>query len=255
MSFMLLLLLPLAACKVRSSFPKDRVALSLKQMMAHDYHQGIETHRDGNTLQAFFWWPGLIRPGEQDLQPQAMEALEKALLCATRVALSTDAKLDFIEIKIGDAFTGTTVSLWRYFPDIRESLYQRLPQEEYFNRLVMDVQSRNNLTAEKIPHWDAPITLPEFLAKQVIFRAKRQVALGGVQGGVQMHEDLSNPESLVMVIDNWAAIARLGEDKESEVADMLHRTAQTVLSGYRFHGFQDIVVQDSRGASLRSWVL
>lgn len=249
-----LLLLALASCnwKVRPSFPSDRVAISLKQMMAHDYHLVIETHRDGNTLQAFFWRAGLIHPNDMELQPEAMESLEKALLCATRVALSTDAKLDFIQIKIADILTGTTVSLWRYVPDIRDSLYQRLPQEEYFNRLVMDVQPGNGAAlggAE--PTWDRPITMAEFLAKQVVSRAKRQSGLGNVQ----VHEDLSHPTTLVMVVDNWAAIAEEGDRKASQVEDTLHKTAQQVLAGYRFKGFQDVVLQDGRGASLRSWVL
>jgi len=250
----LALLGALAACswKVRPSFPEDRVAISLKQMMAHDYKISIQTHREGNTLQAFFWRPGLIRPGELDLQPDAADALEKALLCATRVALSTDAQLDFIEVKIADILTGTSVSLWRYVPDIKDSLYQRLPQDEYFNRLVMDVEPGAGLKLADQPlQWDPPITLPEFLAKQVIFRAKRQPALGGIQ----LHEDLSHPLTLIMVVDNWAAISKQGETKESDVANLLHTTAQTVLKGYRFNGFQDVVLQDSRGAALRSWVL
>jgi|GEM_PF-2875987 len=249
-----ILLLTLSSCnwKVRPSFPDDRVAASLKQMMAHDYHLPIETHRSGNTLQAFFWRAGLVRPGEVDLQPEALDALEKTLLCATRVALSTNARLDFIEIKISDVLTGTSVSLWRYVPDIRDSLYQRFSQQEYFNRLVMDVTPGNGASLASTPmHWDETITLPTFLAKQVVFRAKREAALGGVQ----VHEDLSHPATLTMVVDNWSAIEKQGQTKESEVADLIHRTAQMVIKGYRFNGFQDIVLQDSRGASLRSWVL
>jgi hypothetical protein len=248
------ILTALTSCswKVRPSFPSDKVAIGLKQMMAHDYKISIQTHRDSDTLQVFFWRAGLVRPGEMDLQPDAADALEKALLCATRVALSTDAHLNFIEVKIADILTGTSVSLWRYVPDIKDSLYQKMAQDEYFNRLVMDVEpGTGSKLANDPPQWDPPITFPEFLAKQVIFRAKRQPALGGIQ----LHEDLSQPLTLIMVVDNWAAIVKQGETKESDVANLLHTTAQTVLKGYGFNGFQDVVLQDSRGASLRSWVL
>ena len=244
----------LTACwKVRTSFPGDRLAQSLKQMMANDYQLAVETRHKDSTLQAFFWRAGLIRPGDQDLQPEAAEALEKALLCATRIALSTDAKLEFIEVKIADVLTGTSVSLWRYVPDIRDSLYQHLSQEEYFNRLIMDVSPGTGLAglSSTEPQWNDTMTFPEFIAKQVVFRAKRQAALGGVQ----VHEDLSHPTNLIMVVDNWAALVKEGEGKETEVADLIHHTAQKVIKGYRFNGFRNVVIQDARGVPLRSWVL
>ena len=57
----------------------------------------------------------------------------------------------------------------------------------------------------RTPRWDDPITMEEFLAKQVVLRAKRQSTIG-----LQAHEDLSEPSTLVVVIDNWPAIELQG---------------------------------------------
>jgi len=56
---------------------------------------------------------------------------------------STDASLDFIEVKMADVLTGSTITLWRYVPDIRDSMYQRIGDTEYFNRLVIEVDAGN----------------------------------------------------------------------------------------------------------------
>ena len=75
------------------------------------------------------------------MRKEAADTLEHVFLCATRIALSTDASLDFIEVKMADVLTGATITLWRYVPDIRDSMYQRIGDTEYFNRLVIEVDA------------------------------------------------------------------------------------------------------------------
>jgi len=239
---------------MKPTFPANQIADSLRKMCSRDYKVPVEARRSDKTLQAVVWKVGLFNSRKYDLQgmrKEAEETMEHVFLCATRVALSTDASLDFIEVKMADVLTGATITLWRYVPDIRDSMYQRIGDTEYFNRLVIEVDSgKRNLTLAGRLYWDKPLTMAEFLAKQIISRAKRA---GGE--GLQAHADLSQPSTLEVVIDNWPAIEEEGPEHAAKVADSVHKSAQEVLTGYRFHGFRGITLRDSQGAALKSWTL
>ena len=214
----------------------------------------VEARHQGNTLQTVVWKVGLFGGHTYDLQGMSKEAadtMEHALLCATRIALSTDAPLDFIEVKIADVLSGATVTLWRYVPDIRDSMYQRIGDTEYFSRLVIEINvDKDQLSKGSGQNWDKPITMSEFLAKQIILRARRD---GGE--AFQAHADLSQPATLGVVIDNWGSIEEEGPDHVAKVTDLVHKSAQTVLKGYRFSGFHGLTLRTSQGVALNSWTL
>ena len=223
-------------------------------MCSNDYKLSVETRHEDKTLQTVVWKVGLFSGQTYDLQgmrKEAADTMEHVFLCATRIALSTDAPLDFIEVKMADVLTGTSVTLWRYVPDIRDSMYQRFGDTEYFSRLVIEinVEKKQALKGTGID-WDKPITMSEFLAKQIILRARRD---GGET--IQAHADLSQPATLGVIIDNWSSIEEEGPDRAAKVADVVHKSAQTVLKGYRFHGFHGITLRDSEGVAVGSWTM
>jgi hypothetical protein len=234
------------------TYKADQVASELRKMCAHDYKMSIETRQAGSTLQAFFWRVGLLRSGQMEMQPEAAEALERVLLCATRISLSTDAPLKFLEVKMSDALTGATVTLWRFVPDIKDSMYSRMPEDEYINRLVIefDANMAEKPKEWKEAQWNAPLTMPEFLGKQVILRVKRVS-----QVSVQAHEDISNPSKLVVVVDNWPSIEQQGSKQQEKLTDLVEKTTRTVLRGYRYKGFREIQMKDAKGFALKSWAL
>jgi hypothetical protein len=248
------LAMPACKSKMRPTFPASQIASSLVHLCSKDYKLPVEARHEGNTLQTVVWKVGLFGGHTYDLQGMSKEAadtMEHALLCATRIALSTDASLDFIEVKISDVLTGATVTLWRYVPDIRDSMYERIGDTEYFSRLVIeiDVDKKRALkgTGE---NWDKPITMSEFLAKQIILRARRD---GGE--AFQAHADLSQPANLGVVIDNWSSIEDEGPERMAKVTDLVHQSAKKVLKGYRFSGFHEITLRNSQGVALNSWTL
>ena len=127
----------------------------------------------------------------------------------------------------------------------------RMGEEEYSNRLVVELSAAGEGAWRRdTPPWDPPITLDEFLAKQVILRVKRQSPVS-----LQAHEDLSKGDVLGVVIDNWPAVEKQGARQKAKVAEVVRKTALTVLDGYRFRGFRGVQLLDSRGAPLGSWKL
>jgi hypothetical protein len=251
------LLLVLSACHLKKvTYPSSTVALSLQKLCSHDYKMtNVETHLHGNTLQAYFWRVGMLKANAtgdpSEIQPSAVMALENVLQAATRIALSTDAPIQFLEIKMADVLTGSTVTLWRYVPDIRDEMYTRMGEEEYLNRLVMDVDPDGQRAGEdRTVHWNPPITLEQFLALQVALRARRQSPVG-----LQVRVDLSEPKTLGVVIDNWSSIEKQDPGQEQKVADVVEKTARLVLRGYGYNGFHGLVMEDAQGLALHRWSL
>jgi len=243
----------LSSCKfkTRPTFPAARLAQDLKAMCLHDYKMNVDVRLDGNTLQTFFWTVGLVSQQTGEMSPDAEESLERVVLCATRLALSTDAPLQFIEVKTADVLTGATVTLWRYVPDLEDSMHNRMGEEEFLNRLVLDVDPEGaRPTSSESSPWDSPISLPRFIAKQVVQRAKRQSPVG-----LQAHEDLSKPSTLTFVIDNWPSIEEQGVKQKETVTGLVEKTAKTVVKDYSYKGFHGLVLQDARGSMLGRWSL
>jgi hypothetical protein len=241
----------LAACKTKPTYSATRVAEELRKLCLKDYKLDVETRHSGGNLQAFFWRVGLVKGEPMEIQPEAAEALERVLLCATRISLSTDAPLQFLEVKMIDALSGASITLWRFVPDIRDSMYMRMAEDEYLNRLVVQFDAESGEKREwKEVRWDAPLTMSQFLAKQVVLRSKRLSPVG-----LQAHEDLSDPSTLTVVLDNWALIEKQGGAQGKEVTDLVEKTMKTVVGGYRFRGFHEFVLKDGRGLPLRRGLL
>ncbi len=252
-----LLALALPACrwKLRPTFPASRIAASLRRMCSTDYKLSVEARLEKKVLQALVWKVGLFKGESHELQGlnrDALDAIDHVLLCATRIALSTDAPLDFIEVKIADVLSGSTVTLWRYVPDIRDSMYQRIGDTEYFNRLVIEIHPgpEGEVPRKLDQPWDRPVTMAEFLAKQIISRARRNGA-----DTLEAHADLTEPATLDVVIDNWSSIKEEGPESAKKVTDLVHKSAEKVIQGYRFHGFHGMILRDNEGVALKSWSL
>jgi hypothetical protein len=242
----------LTACRVGTKFPAERVAQELRKMCAHDYKMSIDARHSGNNLQATFWRVGMLKPGQTEIQMDAAEALQRVLLCATRITLSSDAQIQFLEVKMADALTGASVTVWRFVPDIVDSMYVRMPEDEYNDRLVIEY----NLDEEdpkrewKESRWDPPITLSQFLAKQIVLRIKRQSTVG-----LQAHEDLTDPFILTVVVDNWDSLDKQGAHQQDKVATLAEKTVRTVVTGYKYTGFRQFVLKAPNGLALKSWAL
>lgn len=248
-----MLLAALAACNwaFKPTFPKDQLVEKVAGILRHDYRIEAEVRQAADSLQIFTWRVGLVRAGKTELKPEAAEVLQNLLLTGTRAALSTDAKLQFIEIRMVDMLTGTAVTVHRYVPDIKDSIYQKMGDEEYFNRLVLDIEPEGQpWLATGKPIWTEPLTFPDFLALQIASRAKRNSQLG-----LNVHADLSEAHTLGMIVDNWQDIAEQGQDKQTEVQELIHTTARKVVSSYGFRGFRGVVLKDGQGLPLRSWPL
>lgn len=231
------------------TYPKATLVEDLKKMCSKEYRLDVQARVKDGSLQVFYWQPGLMNT-DGEVRASAADAVNNVFVCATRAALSTDAKLDFIEVKVVDIVTGSSLTLWRNIRDIHRYFQDSISAGEYLNRLVVDFNSDAAQASDgRIVKWSAPLTMAQFLAKQAISRARKDNPM------LQAHEDLSDPAKLVVVIDNWSTFVEAGQNHSTQAADGVEKTVNSVIKRYRFDGFNGVVLQDPRGMALRSWRL
>ena len=126
----------------------------------------------GKTLYLTCSLEGLIGL-DLDFQKDALETLEGVMLSGTRAALSTDAKVDFLSMKVKDARLGSAITLLRYIPDIKGLIYMRYSRNDFEDRLVLETDGAEETPEDSTALHD--ITLPEFIARLVSSRLHRQL--------------------------------------------------------------------------------
>lgn len=246
----LLAALGLAGCKKMfgPSFPGEKLAESVVQLCVKEYkRQDVSARREGGSLQVLTPFEGEVESDLSGLDKAASDLLDDLLQAATRVVLSTDDPPEFVEVILRNPVTGATFSIWRYVGDVRRFMFTELPTLESVERMVM---VREEGFAGEVPEgllWPRPVTMPEFLGRQLAQRLKRHA-------GVEAREDLSTPGELGIVVENWDDLPKLGKAQES-VLRWLQDSSRTVLGSYRYGGFQGVVLLNGRGVTLSRWSL
>ncbi len=164
-------LLALSACGP-VTFPADRLPEAVHDLCKKEQKLDVQARLVGKTLYLTCSLDGLIGL-DLDFQKEALETLEGVMLSGTRAALSTDAKVDFLSMKVKDARLGSAITLLRYIPDIKGLIYMRYSRNDFEDRLVLETDG-----AEESPDDQAllhDITLPEFIARLVSSRLHRQL--------------------------------------------------------------------------------
>ncbi len=132
----------------------------------------VDARLVGKTLYLTCSLDGLIGL-DLDFQKEALEKLEGVMLSGTRAALSTDAKVDFLSMKVKDARLGSAITLLRYIPDIKGLIYMRYSRNDFEDRLVLETDGAEETPEDSTALHD--ITLPEFIARLVSSRLHRQL--------------------------------------------------------------------------------
>lgn len=132
----------------------------------------VQARLVGKTLYLSCSLEGLIGL-DLDFQKDALETLEGVMLSGTRAALSTDAKVDFLAMKVKDARLGSAITLLRYIPDIKGLIYMRYSRSDFEDRLVLETDGAEESPDDQAALHD--ITLPEFIARLISSRLHRQL--------------------------------------------------------------------------------
>ena len=175
--FLILLMFMSSGCK--PTYPKTKVSDSITKLCRDEYHTQVKVNTVGKTLGVYMPLDNLL---DSSLQPseESFEKLGDVLHVISRVALSTDADLEFITLVASDSkISGFELVLTRYVEDIKRFMVGDISRGEYIKRMLLETRLDPAVLLSDLASDDKKerpeskkfsieeIHLPDFLAKQI----------------------------------------------------------------------------------------
>ncbi|HOW27303.1 MAG TPA: hypothetical protein PK876_02205 [Elusimicrobiota bacterium] len=177
----------------------------MKELCRRDYQMDVDTRLVGKTLYVGTVLDGLVGQ-DLSLRMEMLNKLEGAMLNSVRVALSTDAELNFLVLKARDSRLGVSMTLIRYFPDVKSLLYYRISRSDSEDRLVFE--TINSAEQESPDSWK-DITMTEFYARLAASRMGRLLSSNPLVGVfLQIHRvrgDFGTDGVMYLTVDKYTS--------------------------------------------------
>ena len=196
------------------TYPKETLKETIIKLCAEEYKMDVDVNITGKTLAIYLPLADLFSL-TLSLSEGAEEKIQDVLLSASRVALSTDAEIEFYCIIAQDIrIPEIQLVVIKYVDDVKRAFYHDISRGEYFKRTIIDMNENPQARKEKaimdvfakmeveedlqkkiledffrsppaslegIGYWDGKfyikdITLEEFLAQQIANRIKMKFA-------------------------------------------------------------------------------
>jgi len=206
--FLILLAAGLAGCG--PTYPKEKLADAVVGVCKKEYHIDVKSKLVGKTLAIYLPLTNLLDPNF-GISEKALDTIQDVIMSASRVALSSDAGVQFYCIIAQDVkLPELQVVIIRYIEDIKRLILMDVSRGESVKRMLWDMninpqakkeeeireifkkhslnpdyeeQILNDffrsrpVTLKDFGYWQGrfyvrDITLPEFLAEQMIYRIK-----------------------------------------------------------------------------------
>jgi hypothetical protein len=185
--FLILIIFISSGCK--PTFPKTKISDSIIRLCRDEYNTEVRVKTVGKTLGVYMPVDNLLTSA---LQPSegSFEKLGNVLQVISRVALSTDADLEFITLVARDTkIPGFELVLTRYVEDIKRFMVGDISRGEYIKRmlletridpkvLLLDLTLKDKEEKKEQPESEEfsieEVHLSDFLAKQISRRIEEK---------------------------------------------------------------------------------
>ncbi|MCK4532188.1 hypothetical protein KAU39_00250 [bacterium] len=244
------LMLGITACT--PTFPREKVSESIIKICKENYDLDVEVKITGETLSVGIVLDNLIEENFY-FTKEAKNKIDRIFLTVTRVCLSTDAPLDFFVIICRDTVSEVDVSFVRYIDDIKKSFFRYISQEDYFNRLVLEIVPQDFW--EKDDFSFSEIKFPGFLSAQMVQRLNAQIN----------QQNLSVPKFYINAISKkeeddelvvFECKLEAEESKSSsdymwdEFLELLMETVYNVCGKYKFFDYEGLRLLEADGEEI-----
>jgi hypothetical protein len=199
------LALSMTGCK--ATYPKEQITSSIEKIIAKDYQLKGKARLTGGTLYLEIELAGMISTEPKSLNA-LMDKVQDAFLTITRVALSSDAKIQYLAVIARDPSWKLNLRLVQRLEDIKGYFYQRISHSDYQDRLIMEIDT-NPTVSQNIP-MPALSSLPsiapqEFLgrliASQLNMLSRNNPFLAILLGNSQLRFDSFTKDSIFIKVE------------------------------------------------------
>ncbi|MGE5280469.1 MAG: hypothetical protein ACM3L6_06990 [Deltaproteobacteria bacterium] len=241
----------LAGCG--ATYPAATLTDRIPELVKEEHGIDVTATIVGKTLWVYVPMQDLIDEKKMTWQAPALERLSKVIGVVHRMALSTDAHIDFLVFVAADVkYMGLEFIAMEYLPDLKEAMLERFSRGEYFLRSVRDVginpEAQEDATGASRRYHD--VTFDEFVCLQIIHRVKSLFARDeSLAARYEIRSTSWSQKFGVLKIDIECIKKRYDQNAEADQRrplDLFEMIAAQVVKTYDYYGkFQAIELADS----------
>ena len=164
-SLALLLILFATACA--PSYPVDTLEKKAKELIKAETDIDSYVILKDKTLFVYANITGINT--DLSASNDVYNTIQKIVMLATRVSLSTDAKIDFYHVTIASEENGLQIIFKQYIEDIKCWFYGTIGRSDFFKRSLLETKIGEKGTTFN-PETVKPITMPDFILSQTTYR-------------------------------------------------------------------------------------
>ncbi len=241
----------LNGCSAKPTYPKERLAESLQQILNQDHLQA-SVRLINHTLAMQLGYPGSLtlheEPGAErsiTIGPKFDEANRKALTAMHRVLLSSDAEVRFYVLLLSDPKTpGAYLTIVRYVDDVRRFNASMIDIPEMYARTIFELNFVRNGTLSLDEYVPRDIQLEEFLSWQLTRRIQQRLTedleLPGVAKVGRCAGQFENGEFAFSLDVSPIGKDSLDDDTIRVIFQNSTNVVANVLKSYHFNSFEKI---------------
>ncbi len=240
-------------CACDATYPAATLTQRIPEIVREEH--GIEATATtvGKTLWVYVPLEDLIDGENMTWNLPALERFSKVISVVHRVALSTDAHLDFLVFVAADVtYMGLEFIAMEYLPDLKEATLERFSRGEYFMRSIRDVginpEGRGDTTGATRHFYD--VSFDEFICLQIIHRLKSHFARDEALAGRYEIRSTTWSQKFGILKVNVEFVKKrydaLPDDKERPPIEWMKMVAARVVKAYDYYDkFQTLELLDS----------
>ncbi len=252
----------LAGAGCSASYPKDSLDEAIQKLFREELGVESRSKLSGKTLYISFPIQGLISDNFE-LSKDVSEKLENAMLSISRIALSTNAEIDYTVLESVDRTWGVNARLIRRLQDLKDLIFWRVSKTDFDERLVLEISKEDRARGEgpdlqggaADSGWH-DLTMPEFMGRWVASRiniGSRSNPFLGVLLGIEKLTPQFDPQSrtLTLEVDRFENASSSGAATVSMnlIKSTLMDQLSSVEAKYSVQDWADRVVLRKRGGS------
>lgn len=245
----------LAGCVSSVTYPAAEVPGHIEKIAREEYGLDVTARVVGKTVGAMLYVDELIDDKGQ-IPKDVHEKMGKVVQVVSRVALSTDAPLDFCSVVIRDRKNNNELTITRSVDDTRRANAEAIGVDESINRTLFDQGKYTPDPLGQNAFILKEVRLESFLAAQIVQRIRYGYSKdteAPKKKSAKSEDDSFNPAFILVdgVFEDvqgkrdyrFSILSMRSEDPKETMLNVF-KTVNDVLAGYRFTGFDNIEIQD-----------
>ena len=241
-----LLSLTLAGCEIGPTYPTAALVESLQGLLKEDHLDATVRFVD-HTLGVALSYPGALTQTDTSitLGPEFQEATRKVLTTIHRVALSTDADIQFYVLLLSDPKApGAYLTMVRYLDDVKRANANIIDSQEMSARTIFELSYSGATPVSLDQYVPRDIKLEEFLswqlARRIQYTLAEELKPSGVLSVGRCGGRFQDGEFDFMLDVAPAAGGGLDDEALDHMFTLSTNVIAKVLASYRFDRFDAV---------------